>query len=50
MIKVKERSFERRRENLQKCLPQLKIETNRDVISRVLGAQISCSLARPNAL
>ena len=32
------------------CLPQRKIETNRDVISRVLGAQISCSLARPNAL
>ena len=34
----------------QVCLPQLKIETNRDVISRVLGAQISCSLALPNAL
>ena len=32
------------------CLPQRKIETNRDVISRVLGAQISCSLVRPNAL
>ncbi|MCB1082874.1 MAG: hypothetical protein KDK61_01055, partial [Simkania sp.] len=33
-----------------RCLPQRKIETNRDVISRVLGTQISCSLARPNAL
>ena len=35
---------------LKRCLPQLKIETNRDVISRVLGAQISCNLVHPNAL
>jgi len=34
----------------QLCLPQRKIETNRDLISRVLGAQISCNLVHPNAL